>query len=154
MPTRTGLRRVDSVMTRNPVCVMMSDSVCERAQILGANDISAAPVIDHQERVIGIVSKTDLIRHCLEDPFGSRGESFWELLTSGPKGSMGFTTEDLGMVEEIMSRDPITAPPDEPVAEVARCMSRERVHHIIIVNDRQRPIGVVSALDVLGAFPE
>ena len=54
--------RVKNLMTRNPVTVPWNYTVGETAEILLKHDISGAPVVDHQDRVVGIITKGDLFR--------------------------------------------------------------------------------------------
>ncbi len=56
---------VGEVMTHDPVSVQAGDTVGDLAQILSENEFHAVPVLEG-ERVVGIVSTTDLIRFFLE----------------------------------------------------------------------------------------
>jgi CBS domain-containing protein len=46
-----------------------------------------------------------------------------------------------------MSRPPLTVALTATLAEAARIMSDERVHRLVVVNDRNEPIAVLSATD-------
>ncbi len=50
-------------------------------------------------------------------------------------------------VGEAMRRQVITCRPDAAVPDIARQMLEHHVHRIIVVED-DRPVGVVSALDL------
>lgn len=63
--TRNSPKACD-VMTPEPVCVEPSTTLSQLARVFEENDISAAPVVNEEGRVIGIASKTDLIRRCTE----------------------------------------------------------------------------------------
>jgi len=52
---------VDTVMTREVVSVYPNTSFKKIAELLSEHDISAVPVTDFQDRVIGIVSEADLV---------------------------------------------------------------------------------------------
>ncbi|MCK6691460.1 MAG: CBS domain-containing protein [Thermoanaerobaculia bacterium] len=56
---------VGEVMTRDPVSVQASDTVGDLAEILSENEFHAVPVLEGN-RIVGIVSTTDLIRFFLE----------------------------------------------------------------------------------------
>jgi len=56
---------VGELMTRDPVSVQADDTVGELAEIFTENDFHAVPVMEG-ERIVGIVSTTDLIRFFLE----------------------------------------------------------------------------------------
>lgn len=55
-------------------------------------------------------------------------------------------------VRRFMTPDPVTAPPDTPIRSLARMMVDAHVHRVIVVDEEQRPIGVVSSTDVLAAL--
>ena len=56
---------VAELMTHDPVSIQASDTVGELAEILSENEFHAVPVMEG-ERIVGIVSTTDLIRFFLE----------------------------------------------------------------------------------------
>ena len=144
---------VKDIMGRNPVRVGQATTVGELAEILEGNDISGVPVVDAQERLVGVVSRTDLIRRCVEGPPGTQPGSFFSALAEGLGGGTDLDPEELGVVEDFMSLDPVTAEPDEPVGRVALRMAEEQVHRAIVVDEQRRVIGVVTALDLLKVFP-
>jgi CBS domain-containing protein len=144
---------VKDVMTRNPVCVGPATSAQELAEILEGNDISGVPVLDVQERLMGVVSKTDLIHRALDGPLGSAPETFFSALAGGLADGTHLDPNDMGGVEDFMSLDPVTADPDEPVSVVARRMAEEGVHRAVVIDDRRHVIGVVTTLDILRVFP-
>jgi CBS domain-containing protein len=146
--------QVKDVMSRNPVCVDLGTTARELAEILEGNEISGVPVLDLQQRVVGVVSRTDLIHRVLEGPLGSRPGSFFSALAEGLGGTTDLSTDDLGTVGDFMSTDPVTATADESIGRVARRMSTEGVHRCIVVDDRSRAIGIVTTLDLLRVFPE
>jgi CBS domain-containing protein len=104
------------------------------------------PVVDTQDRLIGVVSKTDLLHRCLEGPYGSRPGS---LLSSIAEGSGRFGAGELGTISDFMNPDPVTARPDEPIETIARKMIEERAHRVIVVDAQKHVVGIVTSLDML-----
>ena len=51
---------IDDVMIRNPKCVHKGDKMALAITLLEATKISQLPVLDAQNRPIGILDKTDL----------------------------------------------------------------------------------------------
>lgn len=152
MTTRTSTKQlVKNIMTAKPLCVSMGTTVRELAELLIENEISGAPVIDMQERVVGVVSKTDLLDRCLHQASDSAG-SFMGTLAEGLEIEVEFNADELGTVEEFMSVDPVTVAPDDPATAVARRMAEERIHRVIVVDDERRVCGIVTSLDMLRAM--
>ena len=40
------------------------------------------------------------------------------------------------------------------LVEAARLMTRERVHRVVVIDEKQRPLGVLSAMDFVGLVAE
>ncbi len=154
--TVTGSKRlcVKDVMSHNPISIGAGDSVRELARILDSNEISGVPVVDGQDRLIGIVSKTDLLHRLLEGPLGSRPGTSFEQMAEGLATGTDFDLSSLGTVEEFMSTDVISAVPGQPVSDAAHKMAGNGVHRVVVVDEGNHPIGMVTALDVLRVFPK
>jgi CBS domain-containing protein len=144
---------VKDVMTADPICIGADTSARELARILESNGISGVPVVDPLNRIIGVASKTDLLRRCVEGPLGSRPGSFFESLAEGLGTGSDMDREELGAVEDFMTTEPVTGRPDEALGVVAHRMAEENVHRIIVVDQRRHVVGIVTSLDVLREFP-
>ena len=53
-----------------------------------------------------------------------------------------------------MSRPPVTVLPGTSLVEAARLMSRERIHRVVVVDERGRPLGVLAAMDFVTLYVE
>ena len=146
-PTKTEPRTIPGLMTRNPVCVGGGTTAAELAAVLVENEISGVPVVDPLERVIGVVSRTDLLHRCVEGPAGSPRDSYLSSIAEGFEGE--FEASNLGVVSDFMNPEPVTAMSHESVADVARRMMEERVHRVIIVDDQLHLLGILTSLDML-----
>jgi CBS domain-containing protein len=54
-------------------------------------------------------------------------------------------------VREFMTPDPVTVRPDTAIRTLAQMMVDAHIHRIIVADEQQRPVGVVSSTDVLAA---
>jgi acetoin utilization protein AcuB len=54
--------KVKNIMVRNPVTVPWNYTVGEAAEILLKHNISGLPVVDHQGKVVGVITKGDLFK--------------------------------------------------------------------------------------------
>ena len=121
---------VGDVMTMDPVTVDVDARVEVAEQLLAAYRISGLPVVDSAGRLVGVLSRTDL--------FLEGGVMLSQLVRGRASGLR---------VGEIMSRPPLTVGLSGTLAEAARIMRDERVHRLVVVNDKDEPIGVLSATD-------
>jgi len=157
MCTQRAVLTARDVMTREPVCVGPEARLRELARVFETNEISGAPVVDLSGRLLGVVSKSDLIRRCSEATDRIPPAYLFEVLSGHGScdGAMsnGVIPEPLVCVMDIMTASAVTATPETSAAEVARLMFTKNVHRVIIVDEEEFPIGIITSLDLLGAFP-
>jgi len=69
--------KVKDIMTKEPVTIPFDFTVEEAAEILMKNKISGAPVVDGEDRVVGVITKGDLFRVLISlTGVGKRGIQF------------------------------------------------------------------------------
>lgn len=128
--TRASLQ-IGAVMTPFPLVVGIDASLDEVAELFAQNDITGAPVVDGQGRMVGVISQTDLVRAAAA---GAAHHHAFE----------GYTAR------HVMTHRPVTARPDLPMAEAIRRIEEHGVHRLVIVGDDGiTPIGIVSVSDLL-----
>jgi CBS domain-containing protein len=132
-------------MSTHVIAAHASATYKELAAMLRYQRVSAFPVVDEDNKVIGIVSETDLLaKEALEGTVPQTLES----LPRQPERSRvrGLTAG------ELMSRPPVTIGPDAPVSHAARLMYNKRVKRLPVVSDDGTLIGIVSRSDVLSVY--
>lgn len=152
MTDALGSLRARDVMTREPVCVEPTTTMVALARILEENEISGAPVVDRQGRVVGVVSRTDLVRRCMQGD-GERPPAYmFESLEeqSGEDMEEDVEPEPPVCVDEFMSGEPDTVLPDAPLLDVARLLAEARIHRVVVVDEDDFPLGIITSLDLLG----
>ena len=99
------------------------------------NAISAAPVVDAEGRAIGIVSKTDLLRHYYDRE---------DVVIGMPAPET--------RARAIMNHAVFTLHEDADLSRAAALMAYEGVHHAVVIGVDGRARGIVSSLDILRWF--
>ncbi|MER5184002.1 CBS domain-containing protein [Streptomyces sp. NPDC002896] len=137
---------VSEVMTRDVVTVRPDTSFKEITSVLCTHGISAVPVADASGAPVGLVSEADLLRKQVELPDrpGRRSAQpgwAYEKAKSRAENAAGLMTTPV-----------VTARADWPIAEAARAMERHRVKRLLVVDEADRIIGVVSRPDLLRVF--
>ena len=61
-------KRVHQIMTRKPITLMPNNTIIEAAALFNKHKISCIPVVDSENRPVGIVSWRDLIKKVLLNP--------------------------------------------------------------------------------------
>ena len=57
----------------------------------------------------------------------------------------------MDQVERYMTHDPVMVSPQSPIGELARLMLDAHIHRVIVRDERNHPVGVVSSTDILAA---
>ncbi len=148
-------RLARDIMSPEPVCVEEGMSIREVARIFEENEISGAPVVDGGGKLVGVVSRSDLIRRYTDGDTEIDASTLIELFGSnGDADDEGPMPERFMSVEEFMTAETITASPTTALHEVAARMVGARVHRVIIVDKEQIPVGIVTSLDLVKALTE
>ena len=58
---RTSATKVEEVMTREVVSIGSDAPICEAAQLMVAKGVNRLPVLDREKRLMGIVTRGDLV---------------------------------------------------------------------------------------------
>jgi CBS domain-containing protein len=143
------MKAVD-VMVSKVITVGPDTSVHEIANVLLSNRISAVPVVDGNNNIIGIVSEGDLIRRV---EAGTERRHSWWLELLGDRGQLArdYLKAHAIRAADIMTKAVIVASPDMPLAEIATLLERNRIKRVPIV-DHGRLVGIVSRANLLQAL--
>jgi CBS domain-containing protein len=135
---------VSPVITVGP-----SASVREAAELLLKYRISAVPVVDDQNRVVGIVSEGDLLHRA---EAGTEQRRSWWLLTFMASETLAqdYVKSHARRVEDVMTREVITVRPDAPVHEIATLLERNRIKRVPVVENDEL-VGIVSRANLIQA---
>jgi predicted transcriptional regulator len=138
------------VMVANVITVR-SDTPVERiAETLLANRISAVPVLDADDKLVGIVSEGDLI-HRVETGT-ERHRSWWlELLTNTDTLAHEFIKSHARQAADLMSHPVITVRPDTPLDELAALLDKHRIKRVPVVANGKL-VGIVSRANLIQAL--
>ena len=139
------------IMSRHVVMIPRAMSLQGAARSLARAKVSGAPVVDDNGRCIGVLSTTDFM-HSVEHEDDSDSKT---RVTSKPMCQSWQIPESSIQpccVEDYMTKDPVLVPPDTRIGELARMMMDAHIHRLIVVDKTQRPIGIVSSIDILAAI--
>ncbi|MGW7459453.1 CBS domain-containing protein [Streptomyces sp. NPDC054797] len=137
-------REVRELMTREVVTVPREAPFKAIVQALTEHQVSAVPVLDDDGHPLGVVSEGDL----LPKP-ADQGDYFPSLPTAEAWERM---KAEGTRAEELMSAPAVCARPEWTVAEAARLMEAQNVKRLLVVDDHDRLVGIVSRRDLLRIF--
>lgn len=105
-----------------------TDDMYRAIEGLRQRDVSSAPVVDKEGKLIGMLSQ-------------------WCCLRSLVHGS--YFEEVGGQIGDFMQTDLVTAGPDDDIVDVAEMLVERQWHHGVPILDGERLVGILSCSDIL-----
>ncbi|MEH6651111.1 MAG: CBS domain-containing protein [Motiliproteus sp.] len=128
------------VMTTDIITVSPETEVREIASLMLKHRISAVPVIDANQHVLGIVSEGDFMRR--EDNETSPRSSWWvNMFFSATDNTANYIKTHGRTASEIMSRGVISVVEDTPLHEIATLLEKHHIKRVPVIQD-----GVLTGL--------
>ena len=128
---------VHEIMSTSPVTVGPTTSVSELLALFDRHDFNAFPVLDERGRLLGIVSKLDVLELFLGDGAPTRAAT----------GAFGTTP-----VEDLMHHEIVSVEAREPISAAGAVMVATNLRSLPVVerqDDRLMLVGMLSRGDVL-----
>lgn len=121
--------RARELMEKDVITIAPETPLSEVQRLFAEDEIHGAPVVDEDGAVVGVISTQDVLRVGLDyaDRLGD--------LTAA----------------DAMTKDLVSAPPTTTAIDLAATMYRQRVHRILIVEDKAL-VGIVTTFDLLRAL--
>jgi CBS domain-containing protein len=141
--------RAADIMTRRVVSIAPDASILNAARFMLQHHISGLPVVDAQNRLVGMVSEGDFLHR--GETATQRHHPRWLQFLLGP----GRLAEDYvrasgRKVADIMTRDVVTIGEDTPLDRIVELMERHRVKRLPVVTG-DAVVGIVTRANVLHA---
>jgi CBS domain-containing protein len=116
--------QVSEIMSKGIVCVNSEDSIRKVAELMRDEDVGALPVLEN-DRPVGIVTDRDIVITCV---------------------ATGYDLEK--PVSHAMSDQVISVKENQDIMEVSKLMQENKVSRILVTDNQEHPIGMVSLQDL------
>jgi CBS domain-containing protein len=147
---------VADIMLKDVVAAHPEDDVQSLLRLMREHELPGVPVVDHSNRVIGIVTDDDLvIRDDSGDLHLPHHIDLWGgviFLESTKHYEERLRRAFAATVEDMMTRHPVTVGPDDSAGHAARLISKHHHNRLPVVDDDGKLLGVVTRVDVLEAL--
>jgi len=139
--------RVADVMTRDVATISPATPVKEIARQIAKLRVSALPVVDAAGTVVGVVSEADLLYKEGREHSAPRSRLFESRTRRLARAKEAALTAG-----DLMTTPAITVAPATPLVEAARRMRDRGVKRLVVVDEQDRPVGIISRGDAIRIF--
>lgn len=151
--SRSGLKSavgvemlVRDVMTKKVITVLKYENIGHVANILSSKNISGLPVVDKDNKVIGIVTQADVL-----SMFGVRKENALKDLLRHLLGEQLPERRMGDIVGDIMTSPADTISPLSTVSQAAQKMDERRIRRLPVIDENNELLGIITRADILKA---
>ena len=146
---------IKEIMTSPVVSVKTDTPLYEVVQLLDRKFFSGVPVVDEQDRVVGIISERDLLKYTrivLGRPCRDLSTLLEEKEATAVDSQRGVEVIELiasNTASNLMTKEVITLREDTPTIEAVKVMNRQQINRIPVVDSEQKLQGIVTRANVL-----
>lgn len=142
--------KATDVMATSVITVRQDTPVAKIAEVLLANRISAVPVVNDKDTLVGIVSEGDLIHRV--EAGTERHRSWWlELLTGKEILAHEFVKSHARKAADVMTYPVVSVTPDTPLGDIAALLEKHRIKRVPVVSNG-KIVGIVSRANLIQAL--
>ncbi|MBS4007600.1 MAG: CBS domain-containing protein [Clostridium sp.] len=142
------------VMTRDVVTVGLAASITEVARLLVEHKVSGLPVVDEEQRVVGMITEGDLIYQDKKVHM----PAFLEILggviyLENPQRIVNDLKKmTAAKVAEVMTSKVYTVKEDASMEDIATIMVERQVNRLPVVDQNGKLVGIISRQDLVKAM--
>lgn len=147
---RFGVITCADIMSKDVVTLEYATELGEAWRLMRRHQIHALPVLNRARRVIGIVSQSDFLKHKDLDEYKTMGKKFRHFISR----TLHTHSDKPEAVGQIMTQHVKVASDTTPIVELVPLMANTGLHHIPVVNEENRFVGIVTQSDLVAALYE
>src|SRR6267378_1665687 len=152
-PGRVQMRAMD-VMTTNVITVEPETSVQALATLLSERAISGVPVVDRDNRLVGVVTEGDLLHRAetgTERRTQRRRLRWLDAFATDQEAARDYVKSHGRIVREIMTREVISVSDTTDLADIATLLETKRIRRVPVLRDGNL-VGIVSRANLVRAL--
>lgn len=136
------------IMSRDVVTVAFATDLDEAWNLLRRHKIKTLPVVDKFDRLVGVLSVADYLRQLDDVTAAGLAVTLQGLLRRTP----GDYSNKAEVVGQIMTSSVMCVSPQTPLSELVQQLARHGLHHMPVVDEARRVVGMVTHSDVTAAL--
>lgn len=142
------------VMTTDVIVAKEEDSVADVAKLLIEERIGGLPVVNSENKVVGIISETDIIKKekYIEPPMFVNLLEGIIFLDDIRKMEDDIKKVAAYKVEDLMSKDIVMVNLNDSFDDVANIMIKKSINRVPVVDDDSKLKGIICRYDIIKAL--
>ncbi len=138
---------VRDVMSKNVITVRQGSALHEAAKLLSERKVSSLPVVDIDERLVGIVTEADFLAAMNVSGDAATQRVFDAVVRrSRVRKPMGT------IVDDIMTKRPVMINEEDTLQRAVHLMNRHGIKRLVITDADQKVKGIISRADLMRLF--
>lgn len=151
--------KISKIMNTSVIGINPETNLKAAVDILAKNNISGLPVVDEEEKVVGIITERDVVEysdsiHVIPLISSSSWVSPHTDVSEIASFRKGFELLDNTKVEKAMNKDVVKANEDNICSEVIDLMKKHKINRVPVVNNEGKLTGIVTRTDILNHLAE
>jgi len=145
--------KVKDVVTRDVMVVGLSASLREIYRILCEKNIGGVPVTDSKGKLLGMVTKTELIDVLIPDYFDMIGDFLFIDDLGALEEKLEFMPSlELFIAEDLMITNVISISENASLMKAPVLMNKYNIRRLPVVRDSDKLVGIITRMDVCKAL--
>ncbi|MEW6009287.1 MAG: CBS domain-containing protein [Candidatus Omnitrophota bacterium] len=142
--------RIRDVIVKETRTIAADMNVKDALELLFKHEISGLPVVDNENKLVGMFTEKDILSYVLPSYIEKVGKFIYE---EDPK-SMRKKFQDLSNVKvsQLMRKSVVTTTEDTNLSEAARIMLTQKARRLPVVDKSGKLVGIVARVDILKAM--
>jgi sulfide:quinone oxidoreductase len=137
---------VCDVMTKDAITVRQGTSLPAAAELMVAHKISGVPVVDVEDKVVGILTEADFMSAM--NLKGGLVADALEAVVRKRRARKGMGT----IVDDIMTQSPIAIRETDTLETAVRMMDRNKIKRLVVTGEDRKVRGVLGRSDLVKLF--
>jgi len=148
------MQKAKEIMSSPPISIHEDKTLRDAIELLAKHRFSGLPVVNSDEKIVGIISDTDIIRYSEKiKVVPTTNLSGWisPYVDVSTLATMrkGMDTLHQTRVSEVMTKKVHTVNEEADAADIARLMNRRKINRIPVVNSENKVVGIVTRADMV-----
>lgn len=141
--------RADQIMTTDVMTVHVDTTIEEVARLLTTRRVGSVPVVDDENRVVGVVNEEELFTSEMGIPFSAvRVPVLFEKWARPERAAEIYANARRNMARDVMSHEFVCVDTNASVGHITQLMVEQNLHRVLVTRN-DRLAGIITRLDLI-----